>query len=130
MFNDPTVKFVFNEAPGNGVTVNEYWPDNKRSLVKYVMDTGQADKQLQAYTGTYYCPELDCKYGIELKDHRLMLTNDKYNDTKLTLAGPDHLLSDFWWMDHLVVVRNDKNAITGFEVNSGRVMHLKFNKIE
>jgi hypothetical protein len=78
----------------------------------------------------YYCPELDCKYGIVLKDHHLMLTNSKYNDAKLTLIGKDHLINDNWWINHLMMKRDSKNSIIGFEVNSGRVMHVRFNKIE
>jgi CubicO group peptidase (beta-lactamase class C family) len=128
MYGNSEVKFVFGQAGGD-VTVKQYWPGNKRTLKKYLSDTTQPDKQLHVYTGTYYCPELDCKYNITLKDHHLVLTNNKYNDAKLTLAGSDHMLSDYWWMDHLMITRNTKKEITGFEVNSGRIMHLKFNKI-
>ena len=130
MFSDPTVKFIFSKTSGNDFIVNQYWPSNTRLLKKYLTDTTLSDEQLKLYTGIYYCPELDCKYGIALKDHHLILTNNKYNDAKLTLAGPDHLLSDSWWMDHLVVIRNPKKQVTGFEVNSGRIMHLRFDKIE
>jgi hypothetical protein len=129
MVTNPEVKFIFGERE-KMATVDQYWPDNKRSLTKFIADTSQTDKQLQAYTGIYYCPELDCKYGIAVKDHHLVLTNNKYNDTRLTMAGADHLLSDYWWMDHLLLLRNSKKEITGFEVNSGRIMHLRFNKIE
>jgi hypothetical protein len=59
-----------------------------------------------------------------------MLTNNKYEDTKLTLIGKDNLQSNFWWMGNLKVIRNNKNLITGFEVNDGRIMHLRFNKME
>jgi len=90
--------------------------------------TAKTDRQLTAYTGTYYCPELDCSYRIGLKDHRLFLSNAKYNDSPLTLYGDDHLLDDFWWMNHLHITRNTKNQITGFELNGNRVMHLKFVK--
>jgi CubicO group peptidase (beta-lactamase class C family) len=130
MFTNPEVKFAFSVTTAKDTTVNEYWPGNNRSLSKYFTDTTQTDQQLQMYTGTYYCPELDCKYGIAIKDHHLVLTNDKYNDTRLTLVGTDHLTSNFWWMDHLVVLRNSKEDVTGFEVHSGRIMHLRFNKIE
>ncbi len=128
-FNDSTVKFVFGKEAGQTV-VHEYWPDNSRLLVKYIADTSQTDDILQQYTGVYYCPELDCKYGIALKNHHLVLTNAKYNDAPLTLAGGNDLFCDSWWMDHLKVIRNNKKVINGFEVNSGRVMHLRFNKIE
>jgi hypothetical protein len=98
-------------------------------IKKYIKDTVQTDAVLQSYTGTYYCAELDCKYGIVLKDHHLVLTNAKYDDAKLTLVNRDHLTNDNWWINHLMMVRNNKHIITGFEVNSGRIMHLKFAKM-
>jgi CubicO group peptidase (beta-lactamase class C family) len=130
LFEDPSVKFQFTVKKNGEVTANQYWPDNLRVLTKYSADTNRTDQQLTAYTGVYYCPELDCKYGIALKGHHLWLTNSKYNDTKLTLIGQDHLTSDFWWMDHLKILRNHKNKIEGFELNSGRIRHLLFKKIE
>ena len=125
----PQIKFVFG-IKAKDTTVTIFTPDQVYHLKKYIKDTSQTDEILKKYTGVYYCPELDCKYGIELKDHQLMLTNAKYNDTKLNLVGSEHLTSDYWWMNHLMMTRDSKNNITGFEVNSGRIMHLKFNKIK
>jgi hypothetical protein len=85
---------------------------------------------LRTYTGSYYCPELDCSYGIVLKEHRLVLTNAKYNDTALTLYGDNQLTDDFWWMNNLVILRGKKGKIQGFEVNSGRIRHLLFKKVK
>ena len=130
MATDPTVKFVFNTDANKDMIVDEFWPDNSRHLKKYLSDLKLSDDQLKKYAGTYFCPELDCKYGIILKDHQLVLTNDKYNDVNLKLAGTDDLFTDFWWMSHLQIARNNRKQITGFEVNSGRVMHLWFKKIE
>lgn len=128
--NAPDVKFLFSTISPGDTLINQWWPDGKRSLLKYVSSANYTEKQLQTYTGTYYCPELDCKYGITLKGRDLILTNSKYEDTKLRLIGQDHLRSDFWWMGHLKILRDNKNQIKGFEVNDGRVMHLRFNKIE
>jgi hypothetical protein len=125
----PGVKFVFS-IKAKDTIVNVFTPDQIYCLKKYINSVSQTDKVLKTYTGVYYCPELDCKYGIVLKDHQLMLTNSKYNDVKLNLIGTDHLTDEYWWMNHLMVERDSKNKITGFEVNSGRIMHLKFNKIE
>jgi CubicO group peptidase (beta-lactamase class C family) len=126
----PEVKFVFSMAQPKDTLAKEYWPNSHRVLSKYIPDTLQTDKQFEPYPGFYYCPELDCKYRILLKDHHLWLTNSKYNDTRLTLIGENHLIDDFWWMDHLVVFRDAKNDVQGFEVNSGRIQHLKFYKVE
>ncbi len=128
MAEAPQIKFVFG-LKAKDTTVSIFTPDRTYLLTKYIKDTSQTDAVLKKYTGVYYCPELDCKYGIELKDRKLILTNTKYNDTKLTLVGTDHLTSDYWWLNHLKIIRDGKNAIIGFEVNSGRVMHLRFNKI-
>lgn len=126
---EPEIKFIFG-IKGTDTTVDIITPDQLYQLKKYIKDTLQSDEALKRYTGIYYCPELDCKYGIVLKDHHLILTNSKYNDAKLTLIGKDHLTNDNWWINHLMMKRDIKNNIIGFEVNSGRIMHLKFNKIE
>jgi len=126
----PEVKFVFSALANKTVLVNQYWPENERLLKKYTTDSVQTDKQLQVYAGVYYCPELDCKYGIIVKDHALVMTNNKYEDSKIKLVGKDDLFTDYWWMRHIRIINDDKNTITGFEVNDGRIMHLKFNKIQ
>jgi len=129
IINAPAVKFIFSVREKD--TLAEIiTPEEVYHLKKYIKDTTQSVTLLQQYTGTYYCKELDCKYGIQLKGKHLFLTNSKYNDTQLNLSGTEHLTSDFWWMDHLFITRNTANKITGFEVNSGRVMHLRFKKIE
>lgn len=125
----PQVKFVFG-IKSKDTTVEVITPDETYHLSKFKKNNSPSDQVLQAYTGTYYCPELDCKYSIVLKNHQLLLTNAKYDDAKLTLLATDHLQNDNWWINHLVMLRDNKNAITGFEVNSGRIMHLKFNKIK
>ena len=125
----PEIKFVFG-IKAKDTTVDIFTPDQSYHLKKYVKDSSQTDEILKKYTGVYYCPELDCKYSIVVKDHQLMLTNAKYNDTKLTLAGSEHLTNDHWWINHLLMLRDNKKNITGFEVNSGRIMHLKFNRIK
>ena len=126
---DPDTKFIFKQKMMD-TTADIVTPDKVYHLTKYVMDSSQSDKFLQAYTGIYYSPELDCKYGIVLKDHHLVLTNSKYNDAKLSLIGKDHLMNDNWWINHLRILRNNTGKITGFEVNSDRIMHLTFNKVE
>ena len=125
---DPKVKFIFGII-GKDTIADIITPDQTYHLKKYEKDTLQTDEVLNQYTGNFYCPELDCRYGIVLIDHHLMLTNPKYNNTPLTLVGADHLTDAYWWINHILILRDAKNIITGFEVNSGRIMHLKFNKI-
>ncbi len=125
----PDVKFTFS-IKGKDTIADVKAGSGFYHTKKYVSDTSQSDIRLKEYTGTYYCPELDSKYGIILKDHHLILTNVKYDDTKITLIGNDHLLTDYWWLNHMMLLRDKNNSIIGFEVNSGRVMHLKFDKLK
>lgn len=127
--SNPNLKFLFSTTKSGDTLVKECWPGGLE-FKKYQLSPNLTDQQLKAYTGTYYSPELDCKYGIVLKGKELMLTNDKYEDKKITLQARDHLRTDFWWMAHLKVLRGAKAEITGFEVNDGRIMYLRFNKIE
>jgi CubicO group peptidase (beta-lactamase class C family) len=131
LIRDPDIKFSFSGPVSGDTTVFvAFSRDEKHLLKKYIADTSQPDELLRTYTGNYYCPELDCKYGIVLKDHHLILTNNKYSDTPLNVVGNDHLVNDFWWMNHLIIIRSNKKEIIGFEVNSGRIQHLRFNKVK
>ncbi len=114
---------------GKDTVVNITTPDRSYTMKKF-NNNPRTDDQLKKYTGRYYCPELDCNYSIILKDHALYLTNPKYNDIKISMRGDDHLDTGYWWMNHLFVLRNNKSEISGFEVNSGRVIHLKFIKVK
>jgi CubicO group peptidase (beta-lactamase class C family) len=126
----PEVKFVFNTTADKNIIANQYWPGNNRSLVKYEADSIQSNIPWQSYAGIYYCPELDCKYTIVVKGQAIALTNSKYDDSKIKLVGTDHLFTDYWWMRHLKIIRDAQKKIIGFEVNDGRVMLLRFNKIQ
>jgi CubicO group peptidase (beta-lactamase class C family) len=114
---------------GKDTVVDFITPQETFHLVKY-RDLPKTDEVLNKYAGTYYCPELEVHYTIFLKNHELFLGNIKYNDSKLKLTGSDHFDTDFWWMGHLVMLRDKKGSITGFEVNGGRVEHVKFDKIK
>jgi hypothetical protein len=131
VFNSPEVTFIFKRTPGKETVVNEYWPDNNNLLfTKYIKVDLQTDQQLQAYTGIYYCPELDCRYGIKLKDHHLVLTSNKYNDIPLKLVGYDDLIDKTDLLSHIKILRDSKKKITGFEASSESVLYLMFKKIK
>ena len=128
MFDAREVQFTL-EPPGRDTEVRVNIPGRQIRLIRYTPVNEKDSRVLQAYVGNYYCPELGCSYGIAIKDHRLVLTNNKYDDAPLRMAGPDHLLDDDWWMNHLTIKWNAAHKVVGFEVNSDRVAHLAFKKM-
>ena len=127
MFYSPDVKFIFEPIrKDTGVYVKT--PGMEFRLVKYTPINEKDERLFQTYVGNYYCPELGCSYGIAIKEHHLVLTNNKYDDVPLHFAGPNHLLDDHWWMSHLTVRRNAAHQVIGFDVDEERVTHLAFVK--
>jgi len=127
---NPSIKFVFGILGKTDTTLKQSTPNEENLAVKYSSVKAQTHKQLQAYTGKYYCPELDCVYSIVLNEKDIILRQSKIQDNKITFIGKDDLLTDFWWMRHLKMVRNINNGIVGFDVNVEGVMHLRFIKIQ
>ena len=124
------VRFLFTNSTIKPALTVSYSKNEFFLFTKYKKDEIWADATLKEYTGTYYCPELQCRYDILLKDHHLVIKNIKYPETPVTFAGPNHLFTGLSGMNHLMMIRNKEKVITGFEVNSNRVMHLRFDKTE
>jgi|GEM_PF-196192 len=129
IFYSPDIKFVFNELEKD-TSITLLQAGKKINLKKVNKNKPLTIDELKEYIGVYYCPELDCRYEIIYKDSTLVLINNKYDDTPITVNAKDQLSCGHWWMSNLGATRNEADQITGFEVNSGRVMHLKFNKIK
>ncbi len=127
----PGVKFVFTVKNEHDVTVQQTWPDGRsRTMRKRDPFNTPTDKQLMAYTGKYYCSELDCTYGIILKDHQLVLTNAKYPDSPIVFYSEKRLVNNLDWMKSLDFTKDKKGKITGFEVNHDKIQDLRFEKVE
>lgn len=123
------IKFVFS-VRGKDTIADVILPSQSFHTLKYTIDTTHTDAYLKTFAGKYYSKELDCSYSIVLKDHALYLTNAKYSDSRLNLVNGDHLTNDNWWMNHIQMIRDVQKKIIGFEVNSGRIEHLRFDKIK
>lgn len=128
VFGHPEVTYVFSINGKKGKVIDQYWPGRSRHFVTYD-PRPKTDQQLQAYTGSYTSAELECTYRILLKDHQLILSGDKGKDIPLKLYGEDQLTNNTWFMPNIMMTRDRQNRITGFEVNSDRVMHLPFRRM-
>lgn len=86
--------------------------------------------EMEDFPGRYYNKEIEAFYTVVLKDGRLTMEHRKYPIQPMRVVAPDHFELNSWWMDHIVFLRDASGKVTGFEVNSSRVMHLKFEKVE
>lgn len=82
------------------------------------------------FAGRYYSEETEGFYTVIEKDGELTLDHRKFNTVPLKLIAPDQFNTPHWWMSHIRFIRNKRGKILGFEVNSGRVMGLRYNRIE
>ncbi len=123
-------KFVFSTTSSGAKIADEYWSKHSRRLYLSNKDFVLSNDKLKVYEGIFYCAELACIYRISIHNHQLMLSSNLYDDTPMWFDGNDNLFTDFWWMFHLQMTPNKQHQITGFEVNSNRVLHLLFTKME
>jgi len=119
------ISFVFS-AKGNLTFIT---PDQQLTMNRYDLKRKYTDTELSAYTGAYYCDELDCRYEIVLRDHQLLLSCNKFPDTYINLWDADNLKNDAL-LGHFNILRNAAHAVTGFEINNGNLMRLYFQKIK
>ena len=86
-------------------------------------------KQLEAYTGDYYSEELDVSYRIFFKEKKLHLQQKKPHR-----PYPGGILlqerEDRYNVGRLILNfdRDDRNNVTSFTVNAGRVKNIRFIK--
>ena len=88
----------------------------------------KGDKQLADYLGTYYSDELDFSFTIKKEGNKTILTNPRLGTSDIKFKGTEHLLTNLEAAGHLLVRRDEKNRIIGFDVNNGDLMNLFFKK--
>lgn len=96
-------------------------------VAKQLPETEPGVEELAAYTGTYYSPELDTTYTIELDQDELVITHQRLSDTALVPFGPDRFLQRTLPGFELRFER-EGDEIKGFGLSSYRIRHVRFVK--
>lgn len=127
----PAVKYTFSKnAQKNNVTLRLTSPALAEPMeLEKLVATNLNAAQLNAYTGLYYSEELDCSFSITLAGKQLMIKNAQRAPVNVTLLSAEHISTEYDFLRHLLVRRDARNKIVGFELNSGNIMHLMFSKI-
>ncbi|RRB02041.1 serine hydrolase [Larkinella rosea] len=128
--NRPNVNYQFEVDPQGtpvGLQLNSPVLAKPMELAK-IRQSALTTPILDTYTGDYYSDELDLRVRIVRQENELWLLSSRHPAARVSWIGGDHLYTDYGFMHHLLVKRDAKDQIVGFEVNSGELMHLPFHK--
>lgn len=105
------------------------WEQRGINMIAKRLPEGAAPStdELAAYTGTYYSPELDTTYTINLSEDELVITHQRLSDTALVYFGPDKFLERTLPGFELAFERKE-GKVTGFGITSPRIRHVRFVK--
>lgn len=86
--------------------------------------------ELAAYAGTYYSPELDVLYHVELGDDGLEVRHQRLGTIPLRPGDEaDEFAGSRWPVRRLAFGRGDDGAVEGFRLTGGRVRNLRFVRL-
>lgn len=106
------------------VTTNDNPPIIMEAMNDPINDTL---KIMQDYSGKYYSSELQTTYFIYMEDESLKFHHPRHGDHALSILKNDVLQGNYP-LNTLLMIRNEKDEITGFRVSNGRVRNLWFEK--
>ena len=112
-----------------GDSVLEMTMESPVSSVVFKRQPAVLPKITAEYAGRYFSDETEAFYTVTERDGKLTLEHRKFSGVNLTLIAPDQFTTPNWWMNHIRFLRDKDKKITGFEVNSGRILGLKYKKL-
>jgi CubicO group peptidase (beta-lactamase class C family) len=121
---------IVDEKNASADPVMEMKIENPNNIILYMRQPKTAQVITAEFSGRYYCPETEAFYIITEKDGVLSLEHRKFSTVTLKYIAPDQFTCSNWWMDHIRFLRDTNGKITAFEVNSGRIQHLRYNKLD
>jgi len=77
------------------------------------------------YLGTYYSPELDVNYEFTNTDGSLVVHMGSNAESELQRISGDTLVAGNWTFRFY----RERGEVTGFELDAGRVVHLRFRRL-
>ena|SRR5688572_6000476 len=124
--SDTSVKFYFPNHPSNNIYQSEY--GFKRKFEKYSLDSVLTDKEMLKYTGVYYNPELDFRVEIGRNDIGLFLKSFRHGESLIKPLTKDDFFNQTGGT-YFKFLRDSKSEIIGYEVSSGPLLHVRFDKL-
>lgn len=113
-----------------GDSVSSFTIDAPNSVLNFIRQPNPAPViSNKDYVGRFYNDETEAYYTITEKDGKLILQHRKFSDAVLNNVAADQFSTFFWWMPNIKFIRGRNGKVTAFEVNGGRILHLKYERI-
>jgi CubicO group peptidase (beta-lactamase class C family) len=81
---------------------------------------------LASYAGSYYCPELDARYTLFVRDGKLFRRLRKAKDRELTPTVADAFSAG---SIDMVFLHDGRGDVSGFEIFTERIRYLRFDRV-
>ena len=85
--------------------------------------------ELGELAGTYYSPEVEALYRLEVAGDELTARHVRHGVIALTPVVRDEFASDEWFLSTLRFERNAEANVVGFRASGGRVRNLRFVRL-
>jgi len=111
-------------------SVMEFKIERTVNTITYKRQPKIATPVTAEFAGRYYDDETEAFYRVVEKDGQLTLEHRKFSSVPLKNIAPDQFTCPHWWMSHIRFIRDSQGKIVAFEVNAGRIQHLRYDKIK
>ena len=127
--NNSVVVLMLDDKNKTVDSVMEFRWENQTTTIAFKRQPTVPQKVTAEFAGRYYGPETEAFYTITEKDGKLTVEHRKFGDALLKPIAPDVFSCPNWWMSNIHFLRDKKGKIIAFEVNAGRVQHLRYDKV-
>ena len=127
---DTGAEIAFHREGGDRADRAVLLQNGARSEMRRMRPHAPGPAELEAYVGRYYSPELETVYTVVVEGDRLIARHRRHGDVVLTPEEPDAFGSDQWFFGNVAFERDERGAVTGMRVSSGRVRNLWIEKLD
>jgi len=86
--------------------------------------------ELREYEGSYYSPELETTYHLRVEGDELIMRHQRHPDLVLSPIDNDHFMARAIQMRTIEFTRDQGGRVDGFRASGGRVLNLRFDRVE
>lgn len=121
---------IASEKCWQGDSLQHWQVETVNGVLSFQRQPAVVQTVTEEFAGRYYNEETEAFYTITFKEGKLTLGHRKFANADLNYIAPDQFTGPHWWMNHIRFIRDKRHKIVAFEVNSGRVQHLRFGKVK